>query len=245
MVLTDHKAIISALKTNRGNKTHQSRLTRWADRLLPFDFDVFHISGCKLGIVDYLSHFPTFEAPRPSCFDEQYVVKCISRFFDACDYLDEWAKNCNLSEVSTDIPENSRNYVLSKSINLIESLNFGQPRANCPVRGNTLISSDDFGSLSVEGVVIHDVPARSLCTKPAEGDGNFTSGYNDLLQQSKAFVTSPLEGVLIAGLKSSQSALSSFMLAVVIFSAWITNYLSILFSVWIFSTAVNNCVLLS
>ena len=44
VVLTDHKAIISALKTNRGNKTHQSRLTRWADRLLPFDFDVLHIS---------------------------------------------------------------------------------------------------------------------------------------------------------------------------------------------------------
>ena len=52
VILTDHKAIISALKTNRGNKTYQSRLTRWADRLLPFDFDIFHISGCKLGIVD-------------------------------------------------------------------------------------------------------------------------------------------------------------------------------------------------
>ena len=47
-VLTDHKAIISALKTNRGNKTHQSHLTRWADRLLPFDFDVLHTSGCIL-----------------------------------------------------------------------------------------------------------------------------------------------------------------------------------------------------
>ena len=99
VVLTDHKAIILALKTNRGNKTHQSRLTRCADRLLPFDFDIFHISGCKLGIVDYLSGFPTFKAPRPSSFDEQYVVKCISRFFDACDYLDEWARVCSLSEV--------------------------------------------------------------------------------------------------------------------------------------------------
>ena len=86
VVLTDHKAIISALKTNRGNKTHQSRLTRWADRLLPFDFDIFHISGCKLGIVDYLSRFPTFEAPRPSSFDEQYVVKCITR----CVRLSGW-----------------------------------------------------------------------------------------------------------------------------------------------------------
>ena len=75
-VLTDHKAKMSALKTNRGNKTHQSRLTRWADRFLPFD--VLPISGCKLGIVDYSSRFPTFEAPLPSNFDEQYVVKCIS-----------------------------------------------------------------------------------------------------------------------------------------------------------------------
>ena len=89
VILTDHKAIISALKTNRGNKTHQSRSTRWADRLLPFDFDIFHISGGKLGIVDYLSRYPTFEAPRPSNFDEQYVVKCINRFFDACNFLDE------------------------------------------------------------------------------------------------------------------------------------------------------------
>ena len=87
VVLTDQKAIISALKTNRGNKTHQSRLTRWADRLMPFDFNVLHNSGCKLGIVDYSSRFPVFEAPRPSNFDEQYVVKRISQLFDARAFL--------------------------------------------------------------------------------------------------------------------------------------------------------------
>ena len=102
VVLTDHKAIISALKTNRGNKTHQSRLTRWADRFLRFDFDVFHISGCKLGIVDYLSRFLTFEAPRPISFDKQYVVKCISRFFDACFFLDCWVRDCSSSEALSD-----------------------------------------------------------------------------------------------------------------------------------------------
>ena len=195
--------------------------------------------------MDYLSRFPTFEAPRPSSFDEHYVVKCISRFFDACDYLDEWARDCSLSEVSSVIPKNSQNYVLSNSINLIESLDFGQPRANCPVRGNTLISSNDFGSLSVEGVTIHDVPASSNRIKSVEGDGNFASGYTDFLQESNAFVTSPLEGVNIAGLKSSQSALSWIMQVFVTFSAWITNYLIILISVWIISTVVNNCVLLS
>ena len=52
LVLTEHKAIILAIKTNRGKETHQSRLTRWADRLLPFDFDALHISGSKLEKVD-------------------------------------------------------------------------------------------------------------------------------------------------------------------------------------------------
>ena len=78
-----------------------------------------------------------------------------------------------------------------------------------------------------------------------EGDGNFASGYTDLIQQFNAFVTSPLEDVNIAGLKSSQSALSWIMQVFVTFSAWITNYLPILISVWIISTVVNNCVLLS
>ena len=79
-ILTDHKAIVSELKTNRGNKTHQSRLTRWTDRLLPFDFDVIHISGCKLEIVNYLSRFPIFEAPRAGNFDEQYWLNILADF---------------------------------------------------------------------------------------------------------------------------------------------------------------------
>ena len=195
--------------------------------------------------MDYLSRFPTFEAPRPSSFDEQYVVKCISRFFNACDYLDEWARGCSLSEVSPVISKNSQNFIFFNSINLIESLDFGQPRANCPVRGNSLISTNDIGSLSVEGVRIQDLPASSKCIKSVEGDGNFASGYTDLLQQFNALVISPLEGVNIAGLKSSQSALSWIMQIFVLFSAWITNYLPILISVRIISTVVSNCVLLS
>ena len=55
-VVTDHKAIISALSENyNNNKSYQSRLARWADRLLPFDFEIIHVPGVTLGIVDYLS----------------------------------------------------------------------------------------------------------------------------------------------------------------------------------------------
>ena len=64
-VLTDHRLIISALNENYNNSSYQSRLSRRADRLLPFDFEVVYVPGVTLGIVDYLSCYPTFSAPSP------------------------------------------------------------------------------------------------------------------------------------------------------------------------------------
>ena len=58
-IVSDHKALASVLKPNRGNKTFSSRLTRWVDRLLPFDFQVVHVAGRTLGMADYLSRHPT------------------------------------------------------------------------------------------------------------------------------------------------------------------------------------------
>ena len=78
--LTDHKAFISALSENYSNKSYQSRLSRWADCLLPFDFEFIHVPGVTLGIVDYLSRYPTFSAPTPSIYDELLVVKSIEAF---------------------------------------------------------------------------------------------------------------------------------------------------------------------
>ena len=54
VILTDHKAIISALNETYGKKSYQSRLSRWADRLIPFDYQIEHIPGSSLGIVDYM-----------------------------------------------------------------------------------------------------------------------------------------------------------------------------------------------
>ena len=86
-VLTNHKAIISALSENYNNKSYQSRLSRWADRLLPFDFEVIHVPGVTLGIVDYLSRYPTFSAPAPSIYDELFVVKSIEAFNLALSFI--------------------------------------------------------------------------------------------------------------------------------------------------------------
>ena len=242
VILTDHKAIISALKTNRGNKTYQSRLTRWADRLLPFDFDIFHISGCKLRIVDYLSRFPTFEAPRPSSFDEQYVVKCISRFFDACEFLDGCARHYTSTEELSDTPEVCQDYVVPDQINLVELLGNCQSRINCPDTNSSLVASNKFGNIPVEGVLIQDIQSTSKGLYPLEGDKMIAISQNN---SSNLSIPSPLEGVQRVGSYSSQSALSINMPNFATFSAWITIYLPILISLWIITLAVSGCHLLS
>ena len=86
-MLTDRKAIFSALSENYINKSYQSRLLRWADWLLPFDFEVIHVPGVTLGIVDYLSRYPTFSAPAPSIYDEIFVVKSIEAFNSALTFI--------------------------------------------------------------------------------------------------------------------------------------------------------------
>ena len=58
-IVSDHKALQSVLKSNEGNKTYSSRLTRWVDRLLPFDFSIVHTPGRTLGMADYLSRHPS------------------------------------------------------------------------------------------------------------------------------------------------------------------------------------------
>ena len=57
-VLLDYKALASVLKPNRSNKTFSSCLTRWVDRLLPFEFEVIHAPGRVLGFADSLSRQP-------------------------------------------------------------------------------------------------------------------------------------------------------------------------------------------
>ena len=58
-IVSDHEALASVLKGNKKNKTYSSRLTRWVDRLLPFEFEIFHAPGRTMGIADYISRHPS------------------------------------------------------------------------------------------------------------------------------------------------------------------------------------------
>ena len=73
-VITDHRALLSIMRENRSNKSHNSRLTRWVDRLLPFDFSIDHLPGSKMGLVDYISRDPQQKAVNISAYDKQYIL---------------------------------------------------------------------------------------------------------------------------------------------------------------------------
>ena len=75
-VISDHKALLTLLNSSpKGNKTFFSRLTRWYDRLVPYDFKVEHRQGSKMGMADYLSRFPSAVAPETSHYDENFSSK--------------------------------------------------------------------------------------------------------------------------------------------------------------------------
>ena len=51
-----------------------SRITRWLDRLIPFDCQVEHKTGAKVGFADYLSRHPSSDAKPVSTYDSMFTV---------------------------------------------------------------------------------------------------------------------------------------------------------------------------
>ena len=85
-VIRDHRALLSIMKENRSNKSYNSRLTRWVDRLLPFQFDIEHLPGAKMGLVDYISRNPSQRAKKVFAYDKEFIVaklKLISKSINA------------------------------------------------------------------------------------------------------------------------------------------------------------------
>ena len=86
-VVTDHRALLSILKEHRSNKSYNSRLSRWIDRLLPYNFTIEHMSGAKMGLVDYISRNPFARAKKISTYDEHFVLATISKIRDSMKHL--------------------------------------------------------------------------------------------------------------------------------------------------------------
>ena len=107
-VITDYRALLSIMRENRSNKSYNSKLTRWVDRLLPFDFSIDHFPGSKMGLVYYISRDPQQKAVNISAYDEQFIVakldvikRCAKRFLlNAENYVDFAARNSHTKRAS-------------------------------------------------------------------------------------------------------------------------------------------------
>ena len=86
-VVIDHRALLSILKEHRSNKSFNSRLSRWIDRLLPYNFTIEHMAGAEMGLVDYISRNLYARAKKISTYDEHFVVATISKICDSMKYL--------------------------------------------------------------------------------------------------------------------------------------------------------------
>ena len=96
-VVSDHKALQSVLKANKGNKTFSSRLTRWVDRLLPFDFSVIHAPGRTIGLADYLSRHPSeycgSTVKAEEMFNSWFTINVVDEIVN-----ENWPKKMNQSD---------------------------------------------------------------------------------------------------------------------------------------------------
>ena len=98
-LITDHQALVSALQCKKNNKIYQSRLTRWIDRLLPFDFDIKHLAGSKMGLIDYISRHSVGKPQPPAYWDEQFVVALIDDFIVCLEFQDSASLNLALNSI--------------------------------------------------------------------------------------------------------------------------------------------------
>ena len=88
-IITDHRALLSILKEHRANKSYNSRLSRWVDRLLPYQFSIEHLPGAKMGLVDYISRNPYQPAKSVSKYDEEFLGATLSSIHSDTELLQQ------------------------------------------------------------------------------------------------------------------------------------------------------------
>ena len=96
-LITDHQALISKLQCNKNHNIYQSRLTRWIDRLLPFDFDLKHLASSKMGLIDYISRHLVGKPQPPAYWDEHFVVALIDDFIACFEFQESTSFNLQMN----------------------------------------------------------------------------------------------------------------------------------------------------
>ncbi len=121
-VETDHKALIPIFNKDKLEKQYSSRLIRWRQRLLPFNFTVRYKPGRTMGITDYLSRNPQGPAPPDQWKEEETVVIGVISDLNK-------AKNENLCpEIEREI---KKNFLIKGKFNLAKQKNAKRKQNLC------------------------------------------------------------------------------------------------------------------
>ena len=127
-IITDHRALFSIMKENRSKKSYNSRVTRWVDRLFPFDFNIEHMPGAKMGLVDFVSRQANQQAKVKKKYDADFAAATITRICDATAaiYVNTTPQNCqsqHLSSVNHTHSTRASNPRSTNHSNLLSALN--------------------------------------------------------------------------------------------------------------------------
>ena len=175
LIFTNDKALVSLLNgNNKKNKTMFSRLTRWLDRLIQFNFQVEHKPGAKIGLADYLSRHPSLDAKPVSNYDSMFTVAKISRIRSALRFEKEAFSKGRLE--SPPVTNNKRVCNISNRKQLVEGErscggNWINHRATNRISGRSIkfsgnlvgtIIEADFGYINSSNINIQNSEYNSI-----------------------------------------------------------------------------------
>ena len=183
--ISDHKALETALKSNHGNKTYSSRLTRWIDRLLPFDMEVIHQPGRTQGLADYLS-----------CHSSEYNEK-------------EWSKKAKeLWEswfVVNSVEEINKDYYINHRLNKL----FNQPIG---IEQSASERTESENAASSSRISKHSQMSRLQASREKNAVRNLTktskSVPNKQIVQSQNLKTSPIQ-LIVSSIEENNPSTST------------------------------------
>ena len=107
-IVMDHKALLSALNANQSNKTMHSRLTRWVNRPLPFNFKIKCIPGKEMVFTDLLSRLPSGKALPISHDDSEFIVATVQKIVENLSVNSDCeTSNCKRNELYNPVDVNT------------------------------------------------------------------------------------------------------------------------------------------
>ena len=141
-IITDHCALLSILKEHRSNKSYNCRLSRWVDRLLPYQFSIEHLPGAKMGLVDYISRNPYQPAKSVSKYDEEFLVATLSSIHTDSQLLQQKHNILahSLNKLYIDIDGENKNSTTEQVSNSEQILNIDYVKPNPQTKLNELFA---------------------------------------------------------------------------------------------------------